>query len=103
MLKKGTGAEVAKGNLILVDYLGQVYDGEKPFDESFTKDPLPTPIGLGAVVKGWDQGARRADRSAAACCCGSRPRTRLRRPGSRATTSPPAPTLYFVIDILAAV
>ncbi len=55
-LIKGTGDEVAKGDLILVDYLGQVYGGEKPFDESFTKRAAPHADRPRRVVKGWDQG-----------------------------------------------
>ena len=29
---------------------------DKVFDESYSKEPYPTPIGTGSVVKGWDQG-----------------------------------------------
>ena len=36
-LIKGDGATVKKGQTITVDYLGQVYGGKKPFDESFSK------------------------------------------------------------------
>lgn len=54
---EGEGAEVQKGDVIAVDYLGQVWGGEQPFDESFSKDsPLVSGIGLGNLVKGWDNG-----------------------------------------------
>jgi len=55
-LIKGDGAVVTTGQTIAVDYLGQVYGTKKIFDESYSKEPYPTPIGTGSVVKGWDQG-----------------------------------------------
>lgn len=54
---QGTGPEVEKGDVVAVDYLGQVWGGDQPFDESFSKDaPLVTGIGIGGLVKGWDNG-----------------------------------------------
>ena len=41
-LIKGDGAEVTKGQTIVVNYLGQVYGGEAPFDEVYTKEPYST-------------------------------------------------------------
>ena len=55
-LIKGTGAEVAKGDTTIMDYLGSVYGSKEVFDESYSKDPFTTPIGKGSVIKGWDQG-----------------------------------------------
>ncbi|GAA5156048.1 FKBP-type peptidyl-prolyl cis-trans isomerase [Nocardioides marinquilinus] len=99
VIKKGSGPEVEKGDLIVVDYLGQTYDGDKPFDESYTKQDLPTPIGLGAVVSGWDK-------ELVGQTVGSR--VLLEIPpkegyGDQASGDIPADsTLYFVVDILAA-
>lgn len=98
VVKLGEGDRVQKGDLLVVNYLGQVYDGEKPFDESFTKEPFPTPIGLGAVVTGWDEGL-----------VGIRTGSRviLEIPpadgyGDQEQQNIPAgSTLYFVVDILA--
>jgi peptidylprolyl isomerase len=54
---QGDGPEVRKGDVVAVDYLGQVWGGDEPFDESYSKDsPLVTGIGLGNLVKGWDDG-----------------------------------------------
>ena len=42
----------------MVRYLGQVYNGKKPFDENFSdtdRQPTTFSIGIGAVIKGWDQ------------------------------------------------
>ncbi len=54
-LVKGDGAVVEKGQTLTVDYLGQVYDAEQPFDESYSKEPAEFPIGVGQVIKGWDE------------------------------------------------
>ncbi len=59
-LIKGTGPRVKKGQTIAVRYLGQAFDGDKPFDENFgdtgTGEPTTFSIGTGAVIKGWDKG-----------------------------------------------
>jgi peptidylprolyl isomerase len=56
VLSAGHGQTVAKGDLLITNYLGQIWRG-KVFDSSFTrKETFGIPIGVGAVVKGWDQG-----------------------------------------------
>jgi peptidylprolyl isomerase len=56
VLSEGTGPVVAKGELLIADYLGQIWRG-KVFDNSYDrKAPIATPIGLGQVIKGWDDG-----------------------------------------------
>ena len=53
---QGDGATVEKGQTIIVNYLGQVYDGETPFDESYARgEPTSFQIGAGEVIKGWDE------------------------------------------------
>jgi peptidylprolyl isomerase len=55
VLSAGKGAVVVKNNLLVVDYLGQIWQG-KAFDNSYDrKTPLGTPIGTGSVIKAWDQ------------------------------------------------
>lgn len=55
VLSTGKGAAIAKANLVVVDYLGQIWQG-KVFDNSYDrKTPLGTPIGVSAVIKGWDE------------------------------------------------
>ncbi len=56
-LLKGTGPRVEKGQTIAVRYLGQVFGGEKPFDENFSGEGTPTTFGIGTgqVIKGWDK------------------------------------------------
>ena len=85
----------------MVDYLGQVYDGDKPFDESYTKDPFSTGIGIGAVVKGWDDGL-------VGQTVGSRvilaipPNLGYGEAGNPDAGIAGTDTLYFVVDILGA-
>jgi peptidylprolyl isomerase len=56
VLSKGSGPAVVKGDLLISNYLGQIWRG-KVFDSSFSrKETFGIPIGVGAVVKGWDQG-----------------------------------------------
>ncbi len=51
VLKKGTGATVKATDTVTVNYLGAVYGAKAPFDESYTKQPLTSP--LAGLVKGW--------------------------------------------------
>ncbi len=52
----GTGAEVKSGNTVTVNYLGTLTDGTK-FDSSYDRNqPFTTQIGVGQVIKGWDEG-----------------------------------------------
>jgi peptidylprolyl isomerase len=54
VLSAGNGPTVVKNDLIIVNYLGQIWQG-KVFDNNYdTKAPLGTPIGAGKVIKGWD-------------------------------------------------
>ncbi len=56
----GTGAEPQKGQSCLVHYTGWLSDqGQKgkKFDSSVDRGkPLAIPIGVGRVIKGWDEG-----------------------------------------------
>jgi len=52
----GTGAEAKSGNTITVNYLGTLTNGTK-FDSSYDRNqPFTTQIGVGQVIKGWDEG-----------------------------------------------
>lgn len=101
VLTQGTGDKVQKGDLMVVDYLGQVPGSDKPFDESYSRDePFPTPIGLGQVVPGWDK-------ELVGVPVGSRvileipPEEGYGKQGQGSI--PPNATLYFVVDVLASV
>jgi len=52
----GTGTEVKTGDTVSINYLGTLENGTK-FDSSYDRgQPFETQIGVGRVIKGWDQG-----------------------------------------------
>lgn len=98
---EGEGPEVDKGDVLVADYLGQVYAGDEPFDESYSADPVGFGIGLGQVIKGWDQ-------ALVGQTVGSRvvlaipPDLGYGPKGSPEAGIGGDDTLYFVIDVLGA-
>jgi peptidylprolyl isomerase len=57
VLIEGKGAEVAKGDYLQANYLGQIWSTAKVFDNSYDRGaPAIFPIGVGQVIPGWDQG-----------------------------------------------
>jgi peptidylprolyl isomerase len=54
---EGTGAAVAAGQTITVNYVGVSYRTGEEFDASWNRgEPASFPIGVGQVIPGWDQG-----------------------------------------------
>jgi peptidylprolyl isomerase len=53
---EGHGPVVRDPSLVTFNYLGEVYGGKKPFDESYSKQPVPFAVGIHQLVKAWDQG-----------------------------------------------
>jgi FKBP-type peptidyl-prolyl cis-trans isomerase len=55
-LIQGDGATVASGDYLQANYLGQIWDTAKVFDNSFDRGtPAIFPIGVGRVIPGWDK------------------------------------------------
>ncbi len=52
---EGPGPVVKTGDNISVEYFGQIYPDGTVFNP-WNGQPFPTPIGVGKVIKGWDQG-----------------------------------------------
>jgi peptidylprolyl isomerase len=100
-LIEGSGDKVKKGQSITVNYLGQVYDAKKPFDESYSAEPASFGIGVGQVVSGWDKtlvGATVGSRMIVAIP----PADGYGKEGNDQAGIKGTDTLYFVVDILAA-
>ena len=54
VLKEGDGAAVKASDTVVVNYLGETYQAKEPFDESFSKTPLTSP--LSGLIQGWSIG-----------------------------------------------
>jgi peptidylprolyl isomerase len=54
VLKEGDGAAVKASDTVTVNYLGETYQAEEPFDESYSKTPLTSP--LSGLIQGWSIG-----------------------------------------------
>ena len=55
-VKQGKGAQAVAGKTVSVHYEGKFQDG-KVFDSSYERGaPIEFELGLGQVIKGWDEG-----------------------------------------------
>jgi peptidylprolyl isomerase len=97
VVTEGDGDTVTTDMTVKVNYLGSVYRGKKPFDESYSKQPVEFP--LSNVVPGWTYGLEGVK-------VGSR--VLLSIPpelgyGDQAQSGIPAnSTPYFVVDVISA-
>jgi len=59
IIQKGTGdRQVEQNDVISVHYVGTLTDGSK-FDSSIDRgEPFTFTVGIGQVIKGWDQGTQ---------------------------------------------
>lgn len=55
-LIEGDGPPARDDSLVTFDYFGEVWGGKKPFDESYSRQPVTFPLGVGQLIKAWDQG-----------------------------------------------
>lgn len=98
-LIQGTGAAVQSGQTLNVNYVGVTYADGKEFDSSWKgAQAFSFPVGIGKVIKGWDQGLIGAK-------VGSRVQLDIPAAlayGAHPTGGAPAGALRFVVDILSA-
>ena len=97
----GTGAQPKSGQTCVMHYTGWLWENGakgKQFDSSVGKRPFEFPLGMGRVIKGWDEGV------ASMKVGGKR---NLLIPGSLGYGAkgypdliPPNATLYFEVELL---
>jgi peptidylprolyl isomerase len=97
-LKQGDGPPVRKASLVTFDYLGQVYGSKKVFDQSYNAEPRPFPVGIGGLIKAWDEGLVGVKRGSRVLIIAP-PDMAYGAQGSPPTI-PGNATLAFVVDIL---
>ncbi|KAJ9162307.1 hypothetical protein NKR19_g1429 [Coniochaeta hoffmannii] len=62
IIQEGTGPVAKKGQKVTIEYTGWLKDTSKPgnkgekFDSSVGRGDFATTIGVGQVIKGWDEG-----------------------------------------------
>ncbi|KAI0132242.1 FKBP-type peptidyl-prolyl cis-trans isomerase [Xylariales sp. AK1849] len=62
ILQEGSGAQPVAGQQVTIEYTGYLKDPQKPdnkgekFDSSVGRGDFVTKIGVGQVIKGWDEG-----------------------------------------------
>ena len=99
-LVEGEGPEVEEGQQATLNYIGQVWGADEPFDNSYERgEPVTYPLTKGALIDGWVEGIPGVK-------VGSRvmlvipPELAYGKAGS--DCCPPNSTLVFVIDVLGA-
>ena len=102
-LVQGDGPAVAKGQQLVVQYLGALWDGGKTFDSSWTRggQPISFAIGVGKVIPGWDDalvGVKTGSRVLLVV-----PSAKGYGDAGQPPTIPAKATLVFVVDVLGAV
>lgn len=97
-LIEGDGPPARDDSLVTFDYLGQVYGTDKVFDESYSSEPRTFPVGIGGLIKAWDEGLVDAKRGSRLMIIAP-PDVAYGEQGSPPDI-PGDATLTFVIDIL---
>jgi peptidylprolyl isomerase len=94
----GDGPPVRDDSLVTLRTLGQVWGARDPFDDSFGKEPVLVPVGVGQVVAAWDRalvGVRRGSRLLVVA-----PPGLAFKAAGRPPLIPPNATIGYVVDVL---
>jgi peptidylprolyl isomerase len=98
VIRQGAGPKIAKGDLLVLDYVGQIWRG-KVFDNSYDRHTASAvQIGIGSALAGWDTGL-------VGLTVGSRvmltvpPSFAYGKSGNSAAGIKPTDTLVFVLDV----
>jgi peptidylprolyl isomerase len=96
-LREGTGPAIENPDRIAADYIGQVWAAKEPFNNTYGKEPAKFSIGLGGVIKAWDEGLAGLKEGARVMliCPPETAYGKTAQPGIPANS-----TLVFVIDVL---
>ena len=96
--KKGTGRQPKQGETVILNYTGTLTNGVK-FDSSHDRDqPFSFKLGVGQVIKGWDEGVaklRVGDQAILVI-----PGKLAYGPRGAGGVIPPDATLIFIVEIL---
>ena len=98
LTKKGTGPQLKAGDTVILNYTGTLTNGAQ-FDSSHDrKQPLTFKLGVGQVIKGWDEGVSRlrvGDQAILVI-----PGKLAYGPKGVPDVIPPDATLIFVVEVL---
>ena len=97
-LVEGAGPAIEANRLVTFNYFGEVYKAEKPFDESYSKQPLTFPVGAGGLIRAWDKGLIGVKEGSRVLIIA--PPADAYGAEGRPPTIPKNATLVFVLDVL---
>jgi peptidylprolyl isomerase len=101
-LIEGTGPVVRKGQALVAQYEGRIWDSGKVFDSSWTRGtPAAFPIGTGKVIPGWDK-ALVGKKVGSRVLLVVPPKEGYGKAGAGGAGIKGSDTLVFVIDIVGA-
>uniref|UniRef100_A0AAU3H099 Peptidyl-prolyl cis-trans isomerase n=1 Tax=Streptomyces sp. NBC_01401 TaxID=2903854 RepID=A0AAU3H099_9ACTN len=99
VISEGDGAKLKNGDAAEVNYLGQAWNSDKPFDNSFDrKQPFGLILGAGQVIPGWEQGL--VGQKAGSRVKLTIPPDLAYGEQGQGEDIPPNTTLVFVVDVL---